>query len=115
MINTKVRKALIRGTAVTLLTVIMASAAVGCGKKEEPASQAPVQEESAGGETNAEEPVDPEKVNEEAMEAIKEEEAGEDKNEAAVTEIARRTGTLLGEQYMRHGGKACCMARYLYE
>ena len=48
MINTKVRKALIRGTAVTLLTVIMASAAVGCGKKEEPASQAPVQEESAG-------------------------------------------------------------------
>ena len=39
MINTKVRKALIRGTAVTLLTVIMASAAVGCGKKEEPASQ----------------------------------------------------------------------------
>ena len=91
MINTKVRKALIRGTAVTLLTVIMASAAVGCGKKEEPASQAPVQEESAGGETNAEEPVDPEKVNEEAMEAIKEEEAGEDKNEAAVTETEKKT------------------------
>lgn len=91
MINTKVRKALIRGTAVTLLTVIMASAAVGCGKKEEPASQAPVQEASAGGETNAEEPVDPEKVNEEAMEAIKEEEAGEDKNEAAVTETEKKT------------------------
>ena len=35
--------------------------------------------------------MDPEKVNEEAMEAIKEEEAGEDKNEAAVTETEKKT------------------------
>ncbi len=98
MINTKVRKALIKGTAVTLLTVIMASAAVGCGKKEEPAAQTPVEEESTGEETNEEEPVDPEKVNEEAMEAIREEETDEDQKEAAGNDTEIKTEEKAEEQ-----------------
>ena len=83
MISTGIRKAIVRGTAAGLIAVIMASAAVGCGQKEEPAAQTPVQEESAAEETKEEEPVDPEQVNEEAMEAIKEEEAGKEQEKAA--------------------------------